>query len=405
MLRGYVIEALLGEGSAARVYRGRCPITDEVVAIKLIASGAKPERAERLRREEQALDRIHHPNVVRVHEFGITTDGSAYLIMELVPGITLGQLIRERAPLSPRTFWELARQLAEGLQAAHEAGVIHRDLKPSNVLVAGSGSAAVVRLVDFGLVRALSGERRLTENQVLLGTPLYMAPEQLLNPRGATQSSDLYALGAVYYEMLTGRTPFSGTLMDVLEQHQAQRPRPLNPSTVFDPLVYALLEKSPADRPASAAAVVEALDAIWERAGGLRAASAVSFAADAEPTVSAVRTEPRTVVDQETQASLLGTLDLPRPAPLATRILVEEDFVRPELEEELPTDDLPSSPEIQVTWQQPDHPMRRAQAAVTTALFLILAALAVALGVALFDSYSSTSSAAWISSSSSSSPS
>lgn len=394
MLRGYVIEALIGEGSAARVYRARCPITDEVVAIKLMPNSGSAARVERMRREALALSRIQHPNVVHLHDFGTTQDGWTYLIMELVPGVTLGSIIQQHAPLSPRSFWELGRQLAEGLAAAHESGVVHRDLKPSNVLVVGQGSSSLVRLVDFGLVRAASEDRRLTANQVLLGTPLYMAPEQMLNPHEVTPSSDLYSLGVIYYEMLSGRAPFVGTLLGVLEQHQQEAPRPLESRGGFETLCFALLEKSPADRPRDARTVVQILDEIWDHARGRRgsrvidpgdpaALETVVFAADAEVTLPPEDEQwSPTLIDHDTRASLLGTLEEVPIESFGTRILLEEDFAPKVLPIEPPAEEaVRVETRVLVPLIQP--PMQQASAHVRTALSVVFLVLTVLLGWAL----------------------
>jgi serine/threonine protein kinase len=263
MVAGYVVEALIGVGSMAHVYRARSPRTGQRVAVKLLSRtvGARPDQVERLRREAEVLQLIDHPHVVRVHDFGATADGCPFLVMELVVGRTLSALIEAEAPVAARRLRVLLSQIAAGLAAAHEAGVVHRDLKPSNVLVQEVGPSVHVKLVDFGLVRGLEVPlgRALTHHQAVLGTPLYMAPEQIMSARQVGASADLYALGVLGYELLSGRVPFEGPMMSVFERHLHEPPPPLVTTTGLEPLVLALLEKDPSRRPPSAQAVIATL--------------------------------------------------------------------------------------------------------------------------------------------------
>lgn len=371
----HVLDGLIGEGSAARVYRARSTTTGELSAIKILSRevGANHDLVERMRREAEALARIEHPNVVRTFDFGSTAEGRPYLVMELIRGRTLSTLIAEEAPFQRRTFAELARQMAAGLAAAHAAGIVHRDLKPSNVLVTSTagGSLPRVKLVDFGLVRglgaALGADRALTDHHALLGTPLYMAPEQLMNPRDAQPTSDLYALGVIFYEMLSGRVPFDGPMMSVFEQHFRADPPPIPTRTGFEALAFTLLQKSPSDRPPSAEAVVDAIDVLAEPTGEItrvaardeeptgRVAPAKELMGDEEttgsdfpvmkggmlpfsegPTEGSFNFHDPTIVDRETEASLLATsAGISREALQGTRILVEEDFAPGSVDTEL----------------------------------------------------------------------
>lgn len=263
MVAGYVVEALIGVGSMAHVYRARSPRTGQRVAVKLLsrAVGARPDQVERLRREAEVLQLIDHPHVVRVHDFGATADGCPFLVMELVVGRTLSALIDAEAPVEARRLRVLLSQIAAGLAATHEAGLVHRDLKPSNVLVQELGPSMHVKLVDFGLVRGLDVPlgRALTHHQAVLGTPLYMAPEQIMSARQVGPSADLYALGVLGYELLSGRVPFDGPMMSVFERHLHEPPPPLVTRTGLEPLILALLEKDPARRPPSGQAVIATL--------------------------------------------------------------------------------------------------------------------------------------------------
>jgi len=327
----HVLEALIGEGTAARVYRARSVATGEMVAIKILSQelGAQTNFVERMRREAVALGRIDHPNVVRTLDFGTTEEGRPYIVMELVRGRTLADLIAERAPFRRRFFAKIARQLASGLAAVHAVGVVHRDLKPANILIGDRGSGGSyphVKIADFGLARgltlALGPRESLTDHQSLIGTPLYMAPEQLNNPRDAQPASDIYALGVVFYEMLSGRVPFDGSMMAVFEQHLRREPLPLQSQTGFEGLTLSMLSKSPADRPAQAQVIVDVADLLGESTSEitLNVVPAFELEESTAPELSS------------SEAATDGAITFRDPTSgggPSTRILVEEDFAVP----------------------------------------------------------------------------
>ncbi len=277
-LRGFTIEALLGGGASSWVYRARHVRSRRAVALKLLTLEAVrgEDMVERMRREATLLARIRARHVVEVVDFGVTPDARPFLVMELLEGRTLAQLVADEAPVSAARFHSVARQLAEGLQAAHEIGVVHRDLKPSNVMLVPSSDGEIVKLFDFGVARVaqttgnLDADRRsdlsMTGEDMILGTPRYMAPEQFLSSRASQPAADLYGLGVIYYELLSGRAPFDGPLVTLLEDHLFRAPPALETRTGFEALVLALLQKRPEDRPPDAASVVDALDTIWEQA-------------------------------------------------------------------------------------------------------------------------------------------
>jgi serine/threonine-protein kinase len=201
----YEIEQLLGRGGMGSVYRVRDREVAEVIALKLLdAHAATPEAIERFRREVRLARRVTHRNAARTYDLG-EHHNRRFLTMEYVEGESLRSFISRARPSSARAI-AFALQMAEGLAAAHEAGVIHRDLKPANVLVERGGR---VVLTDFGIARALQGTDATLQTGGLLGTPAYMAPEQVAGER-IGGPADLYALGLILYEMLTGRLPFSG---------------------------------------------------------------------------------------------------------------------------------------------------------------------------------------------------
>lgn len=263
-VHGHRIEALIGTGATARVYRAVHAVLDREVAVKVLhGPQAHEERAfERLRREAKALVRAGHPNVVGVLDFGITPLGQPFLTTELLRGRTLRQRVLEDGPLSPEAAAELVHQIAAGLIAAHNAGVVHRDLKPSNVfLVPGSGGE-LVKLLDFGVARVTLGEgdmTRLTRPDQMLGTPKFMAPEQIRGAAEVGPSADLYALGAVLYFMLSGRAPFEGSAAEVVHQHLSAAPPRLTDRRGLERLAARLLEKDPSARLGSAEGVLEEL--------------------------------------------------------------------------------------------------------------------------------------------------
>ncbi len=197
---------LLGQGGMGAVYKARQPGLDRLVALKILPrQSSDPGFAERFTREARTLARLNHPNIVAVHEFG-QTHGLHYLILEFVDGPDLRRVERS-ARLTPRQALEIIPQICAALQFAHDEGVVHRDIKPENVLLDKKGR---VKITDFGLAKILGREpqdRRLTGARDVMGTPHYMAPEQVEHPQEVDHRADIYSLGVVFYEMLTGELP------------------------------------------------------------------------------------------------------------------------------------------------------------------------------------------------------
>lgn len=197
----------LGRGGMGVVYKARQPKLNRLVALKILAPerGADPKFAERFLREAQALARLSHPNIVTVHDFG-EADGMFFLLMEYVDGVTLRQWLRE-GRMKPEEALAIVPKICEALQFAHEQGVVHRDIKPENVLLDKQGR---VKIADFGIAKIVGAEGSrpgLTEERAVLGTPHYMAPEQVEHPQTVDHRADIYSLGVVFYEMLTGELP------------------------------------------------------------------------------------------------------------------------------------------------------------------------------------------------------
>jgi serine/threonine-protein kinase len=245
------------------VYRARHLRLNRPVALKMLLAGAyaEPAERERLQREAQAVAALGHPNIVQVHDVG-DVEGRPYFTMELVEGGDLAEQIRG-VPQPARQAAALVATLAEAIQAAHQSGIVHRDLKPGNILLTRDGTPKVT---DFGLARRLEVGGGLTLTGVPVGTPSYMAPEQVRGERRATgPATDVYALGAILYELLTGRPPFraesgAATLQQVLTDEPVA-PARLNPRVPRDLTTICLkcLSKEPQRRYASAAALAEDL--------------------------------------------------------------------------------------------------------------------------------------------------
>ena len=213
ILGRYTIEGELGSGGFAEVYRAiQHSMSDRPVAIKMIRAEVadNEEYKQRFLKEVEAVSRINHPHIVTVHEAGSTDDGELFLVMELLEGRTLEEAMEHEAPLAPERTIHLMAQVCEALDAAHKAGVIHRDLKPANIfLLPGTNTnEEFVKVLDFGIAKTSeSPDLKLTGTDMVIGTPQYMSPEQIRN-KPISPSCDIYTLGIILYELLTGDTPF-----------------------------------------------------------------------------------------------------------------------------------------------------------------------------------------------------
>ena len=258
----YVLSALLGAGGMAEVFLAHDRLLDRDLALKILRDEyAKDEGfVGRFRKEARSAAALSHPNVVQVYDQGCAEDGRHYITMEYVPGGSLRDLTLERGVLDPAEAARLASQVAEALGAAHERGIVHRDIKPQNVLLDEAGDAKVA---DFGIAVAASRTSTSGTNQVF-GTATYMSPEQAMGEQ-VGPASDLYSLGVVLYEMLTGSVPFEaeGALATAMKHvtEQPLSPRDRDPSVpeAMDALVMGLLAKNPEDRYQSAAHLAEDL--------------------------------------------------------------------------------------------------------------------------------------------------
>ena len=211
----YRLGRRIGSGGMGEVYLAEHQLLKRPCAVKLIRPGAvaSPNALERFEREVQITATLSHPNTVEVYDYGRTEDGTYYYVMEYLPGLSLAELVERHGPLPPARVVYLLRQVCQALRKAHAAGLIHRDIKPSNIFAARRGGMDdVAKLLDFGLVRPAESNRspHLSDEGQILGTPLFMSPEQATGGRELDERSDIYSLGAVAYYVLTGRPPFDG---------------------------------------------------------------------------------------------------------------------------------------------------------------------------------------------------
>jgi serine/threonine protein kinase len=277
----YRLDERLGGGGMGTVYRATHLLIDRPVALKVLSQRFVGDQTaqQRFRREARAAGRIHHPNAVTVTDFGTTDDGYLYIVMELLEGQTLRDLLAHDAPLDPARAVSVMLQACAAVGAAHEAGLIHRDLKPANIFIEQRPNLpAVVKVLDFGVAKFAVEEHdddydTLTQVGAIIGTPRYMSPEQCSGAAQLTPAADVYSLGIILYEMLTGVVPFNAetplaiALKQVSEAPAA--PREVVPSVpaALERVVLHALTKNPQARPHDANELRSELHAIAEELG------------------------------------------------------------------------------------------------------------------------------------------
>lgn len=259
-LGDYAIESVIGVGGMGIVYRGWDLALERPVAIKVVKPDQSAKSRQRFRRESQALALIQHDHIVSIFATGRSSEGLDYLVMPLLTGGSLKELLASR-PLSSLEAASLAKQIAHGLAAAHQQGLVHRDVKPANIMLETVGGRP--KLMDFGLVRT-NIESGLTQVDMICGTPEYMSPEQAVNTERVDARSDIYSLGVTLYECLTGVPPYRGQPLEVLKQHCESQP--IDPSRLnsripkdLETICLKAMARKPEMRYANAQALAEDL--------------------------------------------------------------------------------------------------------------------------------------------------
>ncbi len=317
----YRLDAQLGVGGMGTVYRARHLLIDRPVAVKVLNPRFVEDEAARTRfqREARAAGRLQHTNAVTVTDYGQTQDGFVYIVMELLEGRTLRDILAKEAPLEAARSVSLMLQVSAAVAAAHDAGIIHRDLKPANIFIVQRAEVpSLVKVLDFGIAKLAAESleedepKTLTQIGAMIGTPRYMSPEQC-NGAELTPAADVYSLGVILYEMLTGTVPFSGsTPLAIAMKHTSELPRAPRdfvasiPAALEGVILHAL-EKNPEDRPADAAAFRQELLTTADRLGLEHAAITSSPNIEALRSVGTESPSGRLVIDisklRETRAT------------------------------------------------------------------------------------------------------
>ena len=265
----YRIESKLGEGGMGAVYCATRMLIGDVVAIKVLHTEqvADQQAIERFRREAQAAARLKHPSVVTIHDFGVINKNLAYLVMELVEGDSLRSIIKQHGPLTPSAAAEITSQVCAALEDAHHRHIVHRDLKPDNIIVTASQAGLRVKVLDFGIAKLRDlpvSADSLTQTGTVIGTPRYMSPEQCMGEE-LDGRSDIYSLGIILYEMLSGVVPFNAPSLTALIMQQVNQAPPslrainINITPAIEQVVMWALDKRPEARPQTAGALAQAL--------------------------------------------------------------------------------------------------------------------------------------------------
>ena len=295
----YRLDERLGGGGMGTVYRATHLLIDRPVAIKVLSQRFVGDSTakQRFHREARAAGRMHHPNAVSVTDFGATADGYLYIVMELLEGRTLRELLAREAPLDVARVVSIMLQSCAAVSAAHDVGLIHRDLKPANIFIEQRpNTPSVVKVLDFGVAKFAVEEQAdddyqtLTQVGAIIGTPRYMSPEQCSGSGGVTPASDVYSLGIILYEMLSGLVPFNAeTPLAIALRHVSEPPRPLRevvpdvPETLAA-IAHKALAKHPSDRYADANELRQEILAAARELGLEHAASAAAM-----PSMDALR--------------------------------------------------------------------------------------------------------------------
>jgi serine/threonine-protein kinase len=266
----YTLGDKIGEGGMGEVYRANHALLRRPAAIKLLREGEVNEAAmRRFEREVQLTSELTHPNTIAIFDYGHTPEGVFYYVMEYLEGLSLNALVAQYGPQPPERVVHVLEQVCKSLEEAHAHGLVHRDIKPANIILCERGTTPdFVKVLDFGLVKDLSAQDA-TAQDVVAGTPAYLSPEALADPDTIGPASDLYAVGAVGYFLITGQEVFERkSLVGLLRAQLLDRPMPPHERMgapvpeVLEKLIMACLDKDPANRPQSALALRETLEAV-----------------------------------------------------------------------------------------------------------------------------------------------
>jgi serine/threonine-protein kinase len=273
----------IGKGGMGAVYKAEQPDMNRYVAIKILHSRylSRSDLVSRFRREARAMSQLSHPNTARVFLYGQLDDGACYFVMEHLVGQNLAQLVRAEGAMEPKRAMRIMIQVCSALEEAHQAGIVHRDLKPENIFITTQGGIRdFPKVLDFGLAKVTERQMRpgsmvLTQQGMVFGTPEFMSPEQA-HGKTLDARSDIYSLGIILYELLTGKLPFDAKQpIEYIQLHVNATPIPLSerhPDTTFPPgleeVLMAALAKKPEERYASAAEFAAALDSVLQAEAG-----------------------------------------------------------------------------------------------------------------------------------------
>ena len=269
----YRVESVLGEGGMGVVYLARHKVIDKNVAIKVLRADLANDKAttERFLQEAKAASSIGNPHIIDISDFGQLPDGSTYFVMEWLDGQPLARVLEETNPLPVTRAVDIAQQIAVALAAAHARGIVHRDLKPDNIFLIRDGDGQdFVKILDFGIAKVASAGAKLTRAGAVFGTPLYMSPEQAAGTP-VDARTDIYALGVILYELVSGRVPFDAdNFMGILTQHMFKAPTPfrdLDPPhpdvpAELEAVIFKALSKKPEQRYQTMEALAQDLDEV-----------------------------------------------------------------------------------------------------------------------------------------------